>query len=771
VTAVIERLVNEVRRAGAFNANAQAAPVAILWTDKECQWSAVLPQLLSALPELLVYGVYDPAVRSGPAIWLRCVIAGALEGVSIPDDLVPIIYIPGISRSELRSIENTPEGIKPLAELQYRGTMCSQLNGKDLTVNAFLTSGSAGLGLDVAKDNSTQKAMLSALGLLLATPVEQLEDRRLEAIDFNQLLTSDSIRDLLTWMNSPTITRDSWGANHWNAVRDVVKQEFGLDIERDGELVAAERLCAGEGKWNQVWNRFCESPLQYPTLPELLSRVPVPDMLADPDRYPSVNADAEKSLEISLTKLKGKSADAARDEVLKLEVDHGERRNGLWAKLGSAPCAVVLEPLALVAELSKSAYGGLSPQELGERYAKDGWKVDQAVLAALRACQNNHQTKLVEEILQTIYTPWLADLNERFQKHVQTKGYPGDGEISEATAEYLADGEVVFFIDGLRLDVAHELMGLLTDKGVSPNLTTQWSALPSVTATAKAAVSPISKLLVGEDGGNDFEPSVKGEGSLTHDRFKKSLDKAGWQYLGDDDLGDPSGSAWVACGDIDKEGHSSELKLPKRIPSILEGVVERIVDLMQHGWRRVRIVTDHGWLLVPGKMPKSHLPQQATESRWGRCAQLKHGVQVEGLTLGWHWNPQTPIHFPQGIHSFIAGRAYAHGGVSLQECLVPVIKITNDMKLQATAKITDVQWRGLVCKVEVQSASGGLTLDLRTKVADGATSIVQLHSLDGGTARLMVENDDNEGVSAVVVVLDESGTVLAKQSTTVGGDD
>lgn len=768
---VIESLVKEIRRAGAFNANAQAAPVAILWTDKECQWSPVLPQLLAALPEFLVYGDYDPAVRSGPAIWLRCVIAGALEGVSIPDDLVPIIYIPGISRSELRSIENTPEGIKPLAELQYRGAMCSQLNGKDLTVNAFLTSGSAGLGLDVAKDTSTQKAMLSALGLLLATPVEQLEDRRLEAIDFNQLLTSDSIRDLLTWMNSPTTTRDSWGGNHWSAVRHVAKQEFGLDIERDGELVAAERLCAGEGKWNQVWSRFCESPLQYPTLPELLSRVPVPDMLADRDRYPSVNADAEQSLETSLTKLVGKPADAARDEVLKLEVDHGERRNGLWAKLGSAPCAVVLEPLARVAELSKSAYGGLSPQELGELYAKEGWKVDQAVLAALRACQNNHQTKLVEAILQTIYTPWLADLNERFQKQVQAKGYPGDGEISEATAEYLADGEVVFFIDGLRLDVAHELIGLLAIKSITSDLTTQWSALPSVTATAKAAVSPISKLLVGMDGGNDFEPSVKGEGNLTHDRFKKTLAKTGWQYLEEDDLGDPSGSAWIACGDIDKEGHSSELKLPKRIPAILEGVVERIVDLMQHGWRRVRIVTDHGWLLVPGKMPKSHLPQQAAESRWGRCAQLKQGVQVEGLTLGWHWNPETPIHFPFGIHSFIAGRAYAHGGVSLQECLVPVIKIVNDMKPQASAKITDVHWRGLVCKVEVQSSSGGLTVDLRTKVADSSTSIVELHNLDGSEARLMVEDDNNEGVSVVVVVLDGSGKVLAKQSTTVGGEE
>ena len=58
MTSVIEGLVDEVRKAGAFNANAQVAPVAILWTDKECQWSPVLPQLLEALPELLVHGAY-----------------------------------------------------------------------------------------------------------------------------------------------------------------------------------------------------------------------------------------------------------------------------------------------------------------------------------------------------------------------------------------------------------------------------------------------------------------------------------------------------------------------------------------------------------------------------------------------------------------------------------------------------------------------------------------------------------------------------------------
>ena len=102
---------------------------------------------------------------------------------------------------------------------------------------------------------------------------------------------------------------------------------------------------------------------------------------------------------------------------------------------------------------------------------------------------------------------------------------------------------------------------------------------------------------------------------------------------------------------------------------------------------------------------------------------------------------------------------------------MPVIRIENDMKKQSSAKISDVQWRGLVCKVKIEASGDGLVVDLRTKVADASTSIVQPHNLDDDSARLMVEDDNNEGVSAVVVVLDETGTVLAKQPTTVGGED
>ena len=773
VKTVQRALIQAIRQSSSFNPNTQLAPACILWTDKERQWEAVIPVLQQALPELFVLGNYAPETRTGPAIWLKCVVANTLETVQVPDNLTPIIYMPGISRTELRAIEHCSDAIKPLAELQYRGLIWSQHNGKDWTANAYLTSATGGLGLDVAKDKATQDALLMALPEVLNSNTHSLENKRLEASDFNQLIISDPIRDLLAWMNSPKDIAGSWSGGRWQALCNEARSQFGLDIEKDGEFAAAEKLCASKGAWVNVWQRYCDSPDLYPALITLLERVPLPDLFADPATYPQGNAQDEEVLFKALKALKNEGSTSAREEILTLDKTHGARRNSLWAKLGKAPWVKLLEPLAQVAERTKKGPGGLTPQELGERYSTDGWLTDAAAIHAIALCDNKQQLNVIEDVLATIYTPWLADLNERFQKQVREKGYPGshDDSVAESVAAYKASGEVVFFVDGLRLDVAHQLIALLNEKGVKPFLSTQWSALPSVTATAKAAVSPLYDLLTGLDSDKDFEPSVIDNGSLTHERFKKQLGLLGWQTLADNETGDSMGKAWVVCGDIDKEGHKSELKLPRRIPMILDSIVERVIELQQAGWQKIRIVTDHGWLLVPGKMPKSMLPGQASESRWGRCAQLKQNVHIDGLTLGWHWNPNIPIHYPHGIHSFIAGRTYGHGGVSLQECLVPVISIEGEVKTLAQASITSVKWIGLNCKVEVSSESKNIFTDLRTKLADSDSSLVNAKELKTGKASLMVLDDDNEGVSAIVVVYDAEGNVLAKQATTVGGDE
>ncbi|NHN36559.1 BREX-1 system phosphatase PglZ type B [Pseudomaricurvus alcaniphilus] len=771
MSTVLDSLVGMLRASAAYNPNVQQVPVAILWTDKEKQWLPVLPLLREALPEMFTLGDYQPEARMGPPIWLKCVIANRIEQYPIDDSLLPILYLPGVSRQDFRAIEQCPEQLKPLAELQYRGVLWSQLNGKDWTVNAYLTSGAGGLGLDVAQDKATQNALLLALEAVLAASMQQVDGKRLEASDFHQLVSGDPVRDLLAWMNSPAQVKQQWPANRWQALCNLAQAEFGLNIESDGEYAAAEKLCQCRGAWEQVWQRYCDSPALFPGIPALLERVPPADMLADPATYPQANTNEEQQLLTALTEIKTKTPAAARKQLLVLERQHHKRRASIWAQLGKAPWALLLAPLAEIAGLSQQGLNGLSAQELGQRYAEQGWKIDALAIDALGQCDSKQQRSVVETVLAVIYTPWLTDVTERFQQQVKEKGYPGDGAVAEAVVNYQIGGEVVFFVDGLRLDVAHKLQALLLEKGIEPTLATQWSALPSVTATAKAAVSPIHPYLQGVGSDKDFEPSVKGEGTLSHDRFKKLLAKHGWQHLADDDTGDPTGNAWVACGDIDKEGHRSELKLAARLGPILHGIVERVVELQQAGWRKIRLVTDHGWLLVPGNMPKADLPVQAADSRWGRCAQLKQNVSVEGLTLGWHWNRNIPIHFPQGIHSFIAGRAYGHGGISLQECLVPVLTIAGEVKSRAQAAITSVRWLGMTCKVEVDGEGEDFTVDLRTKLADSATSLVNPKALASGKANLKVLDDDNEGVQAMVVVLDSNGEVLAKQATTVGGED
>ncbi|MCE2437648.1 MAG: hypothetical protein J4F97_06535 [Pseudomonadales bacterium] len=52
------------------------------------------------------------------------------------------------------------------------------------------------MGLDVAWDSATRYAMLRVLGEVAATPVRALRGRRLEAEDFDRLLSNDPIRDV-----------------------------------------------------------------------------------------------------------------------------------------------------------------------------------------------------------------------------------------------------------------------------------------------------------------------------------------------------------------------------------------------------------------------------------------------------------------------------------------------------------------------------------------------------------------------------------------------
>ena len=134
-----------------------------------------------------------------------------------------------------------------------------------------------------------------------------------------------------------------------------------------------------------------------------------------------------------------------------------------------------------------------------------------------------------------------------------------------------------------------------------------FSALPSVTPTAKPAVSPVAGRISGSTG-ESFMPCVAADAKdLTIDRFRKLLDEEGFQILGANETGDPNGNAWTEFGNLDSTGHKEGIGLANRIPELIASVVYRIESLLAAGWREIRIVTDHGWLLLP-KLPVLIVP-------------------------------------------------------------------------------------------------------------------------------------------------------------------
>ena len=110
---IIEHLIKSIRDAATFNPEVQTAPACILWPDHGRQWEAVIPRLQEELPELFILGDYSPEKRTGPAIWLRCVVARKIDDMKLPADRPPIIYLPGISRQDLRAVESCPDHLKP----------------------------------------------------------------------------------------------------------------------------------------------------------------------------------------------------------------------------------------------------------------------------------------------------------------------------------------------------------------------------------------------------------------------------------------------------------------------------------------------------------------------------------------------------------------------------------------------------------------------------------------------------------------------------------
>lgn len=779
-TTVLDAFVAALRGAAAFDKNDQVPPAAVLWPDEERAWVDLLPKLRAVMPELLTVGAYDASTKTGPAIWIKTMLGKAEDGKRLlpeadwPEGAVPVVYMPGISKQSIRAIEECPRELKTLCELQFRGTLWTQLSGKDWTPRAFLQSTDGGLGLSLATDAATLGAMRQSLEKLADVPVAHLQGRTLDSGDFHELLAPDPSRTVLDWLSDAVGFKARAGAG-WAAFRTVCKDKFGFDPEKTDVTKAGQMLAERQGPWTGVWNRFEENPKLYPGIREVLKRSKPHGSASlfgtGVSVYPQDNASAESELRNDLLTTSTKDEAAARARLIELEAKHSPRRSLVWAKLDEAPLAAALWHLAELARLSASSLGGGDRDQAAKLYADSGWRVDDAAMSALAAVKSAADMNAVGAAVAAVYRPWLEKAAESFQKLVAASPLPSAAEAEQIGVEA---GTCIVFADGLRMDLGQRLAADLAKRGLGVSVDWRWSTVPTVTATAKPAASPVVPKLDRASQSDDFVPRIiDGGKNLTSERFRSLLRSLEVEPLGAGEKGDATAAAWLEVGTIDHRGHSEGVRLASMLADEVRLIADRVADLVAAGWSRVKIVTDHGWLLLPGGLPKVTLPKYLVETNWRRCASVKEGASPAFQQHGWHWNPTISIAMAPGIACFREGADYAHGGLSVQEAVTPVITVT--AKGGAATASTDViiaaiVWNQLTGRVQV-NGSGAAAVDLRRDAADSRSTLLDSdkpRQIDAKGQAKIYAKDEADGADAEVVVLDSDGNVVARRRTRVG---
>jgi Schlafen, AlbA_2 len=230
---LLATLVRSLTAATSYNALDQDAPAAVLWPDAGSEWSALIPAVRDRRP-VLIYGTYAPGNSTGPAPWLRCMLAHTLPD-TLPEDAVPVIYLPGVSTRQLRAIEQETGDLPLLAELRYRSSVWCQRDGHDWTVTAFLKAPEYGLDVEVAETPETQSTLVQALPALADKTSAWLRARApWKAWDFEEVMghhaveVEPTVQELIA--NGESATLEFKSTARWNvkARKEVTRMEHEI---------------------------------------------------------------------------------------------------------------------------------------------------------------------------------------------------------------------------------------------------------------------------------------------------------------------------------------------------------------------------------------------------------------------------------------------------------------------------------------------------------------------------------------------------------------
>jgi len=401
---------------------------------------------------------------------------------------------------------------------------------------------------------------------------------------------------------------------------------------------------------------------------------------------------------------------------------------------------------------------------LVEAYVSGGWaeldRNQRLFESGLTACIDESGLSPLIDQCRCKYRELALRIQDRFLELVQAEGWPPEGTPRQTSVfdEHVAPAldrreKVAYFpVDSLRFEMGCDLSEALKRFGET-EIGYAAAVVPTITSCGMAALMPKADgmlRLLDRDGG-----LVTALGTrllkTSSDRMNLLKESYGDRFLDTtlDELLTGSKKLMkkmqnidlltVRTQDPDVIGESLGGWRARRYLSDVIGDITSAVKLVINaGFKRIVISSDHGHVLLPEIPAGDVVP--GPSGRWietKRRCRLGSGISGRAGTLtlkAGHVGVQGDVEdvcIPLGFKVFSDGEAYFHGGLSLQEAIVPVVVLQagREGEVVAGKPEIDIRYRSdrftsrvIGLKFFMQSDIFGTLANVRIEAYDGTTS-------------------------------------------------
>lgn len=373
------------------------------------------------------------------------------------------------------------------------------------------------------------------------------------------------------------------------------------------------------------------------------------------------------------------------------------RQNLLWARRGRAE---YWKPMALAARLYQECQRALREvenltrvEELVQRYTADNgwWQLDSWALelaAKAEALSAGERTRFVSPAWRA-YGEYLDRVNRHLAKLVEREGWrPTQPDFWDQFVTR-RQRTVIFLADALRYDLCQRMKDLLPEGGFNLASSSLLGVLPSITEVGMAALLP--------EAGQGLEVAIESgrlKVSLSGEEVGSRQGRIAWLKRQMGESGEVMEFDQLERGEsvreeiellvvlyqaVDEFGTFVANLHPQGLFDMVERLARAISRLRDQYFERFLIVADHGFLFLPSgiranriKAPRARVCKRRFAIGGGRQGCLVRGAEEVGL------RGSESFAFPVGLSAFaLQGEtgAFLHGGLSLQEAVIPVLDV------------------------------------------------------------------------------------------------